>query len=668
MLLKSLRMKNFRQFKGEQFVEFSCDPKNNVTVILGDNTSGKTTLLQAFNWCLYGAVEFETKDFLLNLEVSHGMTLSSSEQVEVEICLIHNNTEYVITRIQDYICEARGIRVIPLPQPNVNNTKVSVSFKQSDGQTEPIRQTYVEQTIREILPKELSGYFFFDTERIGSISNKPEVNDAVKGLLGLTTLSNAMEHLNKGKNSVIGKFKGGMDLAGNQKAADALNRMQSEQEKKQAIAEKLANVNSEILHYEKKKEQLDEILRDNQPTSAMQNRKEKLERDISHETTSLENAYKQFVREFNVNTTYFYAQPLMKRALDFLKEAKVDDKGIKDMTALSIADIIKRGRCVCGTEIIEGNDAFKQLLVELDFIPPQSIGTVIGNFKDKIASNNSTIKYYFRNLQSKYEEIYRSKNRIQEWQDEVDNISTQIRGKENSRKYQIELDDVKKRLKDFYEKKEREIRNDEGCNREIERYQKIYDSLVGVSGKNLQILICVKYAEEIYTWIETNYREKEQVIREKLESKINNIFSKMYHGHRKVTIDEKYRVTLLTAYADEDIKTDESKGLETVKNFAFIAGIVDLAREKIISKSGDDSIEFLSEPYPLVMDAPFSNADEKHVGNISKVLPEVAQQVIMFVMSKDWHFAENVMGQYVGKHYVLDKKSETLTYIRRSEQ
>jgi DNA sulfur modification protein DndD len=76
----------------------------------------------------------------------------------------------------------------------------------------------------------------------------------------------------------------------------------------------------------------------------------------------------------------------------------------------------------------------------------------------------------------------------------------------------------------------------------------------------------------------------------------------------------------------------------------------------------------LSEPYPLVMDAPFSNADEKHVGNISKVLPEVAQQVIMFVMSKDWSFAENVMGQNVGKRYVLEKKSETLTYIRGSEQ
>lgn len=45
MLLRSLKLKNFRQYYGEQLIAFSCDEHQNVTVILGDNTSGKTT------WC-----------------------------------------------------------------------------------------------------------------------------------------------------------------------------------------------------------------------------------------------------------------------------------------------------------------------------------------------------------------------------------------------------------------------------------------------------------------------------------------------------------------------------------------------------------------------------------------------------------------------------------------
>ena len=44
------------RYKGQNVIEFSCDEKRNVTVVLGDNTVGKTTIAQAFRWVLYGAV------------------------------------------------------------------------------------------------------------------------------------------------------------------------------------------------------------------------------------------------------------------------------------------------------------------------------------------------------------------------------------------------------------------------------------------------------------------------------------------------------------------------------------------------------------------------------------------------------------------------------------
>jgi DNA sulfur modification protein DndD len=64
------------------------------------------------------------------------------------------------------------------------------------------------------------------------------------------------------------------------------------------------------------------------------------------------------------------------------------------------------------------------------------------------------------------------------------------------------------------------------------------------------------------------------------------------------------------------------------------------------------------------MDAPFSPADGDHISNICRVLPGIAEQVIMFIMQKDWSFAEIELGDLVGSEYRLDKKSETLTYIR----
>ena len=86
MLIKTLRMENFRQFRGTTKVDFSCDPEKNVTIILGDNTFGKTTLLQAFNWCFYGKVNFDQRpDFLLNYELAEEMRYGVQQIVEVEI-------------------------------------------------------------------------------------------------------------------------------------------------------------------------------------------------------------------------------------------------------------------------------------------------------------------------------------------------------------------------------------------------------------------------------------------------------------------------------------------------------------------------------------------------------------------------------------------------------
>ena len=134
----------------------------------------------------------------------------------------------------------------------------------------------------------------------------------------------------------------------------------------------------------------------------------------------------------------------------------------------------------------------------------------------------------------------------------------------------------------------------------------------------------------------------------------------MYHGERRVVIDEKYNTTLLTKIDDKEVESGESEGLLRVKNFAFIAGLVDLARSKIINIDGQD---LGSEPYPLILDAPFSNADEIHIENISRELPKVAEQVIMFVMAKDWRYAEAVMLDRVDKQYKLVKHSDTYTTI-----
>lgn len=659
MLIKTLKMENFRQFRGKTKVDFSLDPEKNVTIILGDNTFGKTTLLQAFNWCFYGKVNFDQRpDFLLNYEVSEEMRNGDQQKVEVEITVLHDGIEYIITRSQRYNCNGGNVRGEAVPT-------IKVSYKQPDGQTESVKSAQIDNVINNILPEDLSTYFFFDTERVSSISTRKDVADAVKGLLGLSIMDGAIKHLGDRtkKTTVIGKLYGSMDLDGDAKAQEALNRIQTAEAKRTAIAEQIEDCTSQINQYDNRKEQLDAILRDNQTTTTLQKKKEDLERRIATEKRALSDSTIAYFREFGASSLPFFTQPLLATASAFLKEVKVDDKGIRDLTKPTIMELIKRGRCICGQEIREGNDAYQHLMAELSFVPPESIGNTVRHYREKLKSFSRPAERTYDSLDQRYKEILRSKNRIQEWEDELSGISDQIKGKENMRQYESELTDIRSRLRDLHAKKDRLNREDGVQKGDIERYKKIYDSLTAVSGKNREAMELIDYAEQIRDWLSTTYKERELTIREDLEQKVNEIFEQMYHGHRRVSIDARYHVELLTTITEKEIAAGESEGSNRVKNFAFIAGLVALAKGKIVTDSSENGINLSSEPYPLVMDAPFSNADETHTANISKVLPQIAEQVIMFVMQKDWNYAEPVMSDRVGQRYHLNKISETYTKL-----
>ena len=347
MLLKSLRLRNFRQYKGTQTVRFSTDPERNVTVILGDNTYGKTTLLQAFNWCFYGKVMLDNPDELLNYDVADAMANGDSEDVEVEIQLVHNGIDYTITRCRTYSKIGASIKAA---QPTV-----SMSYIDDEGNSDPIKSSRIEGVIRSILPEGLSSYFFFDTERVANVSTRKDLGESVKGLLGLSVLENAARHLGSKahKRSVLGKLHSSMDEDGDKRAQDALARIQAAQDKRDDLRERLDECESEIAHLQARKKRLDDTLRDEPKTTELESRKRKLEAEVEADTSALERTSTALRRDFSVSSMHFFAVPLIDQAMRLLQDAELDDKGIKDLTRATLEDILARGTCVCGLSFAE---------------------------------------------------------------------------------------------------------------------------------------------------------------------------------------------------------------------------------------------------------------------------------------------------------------------------
>ena len=300
-------------------------------------------------------------------------------------------------------------------------------------------------------------------------------------------------------------------------------------------------------------------------------------------------------------------------------------------------------------------------------MPPQHIGTEIREFKRDCQRAETEVEDYAEVIKSDYIRIRENANQIDDKKSQLTELSRLLQGNVDVGKFERDNVENEKQLKEKrmllvnISSSIGEVKN------QIQSLESTINGLQVATEKNKRINSYIAYATKIYEWFKQSYDKSEKEVKEDLYTSINDLFSQMYHGQRTVEIDDNYHITLKVDNGKGVFVNDTSPGLDTVKNFAFIAGIVDLARKKAQTKGNElEGIQYSSEPYPIVMDAPFSNADDKHIANISKVLPQVAEQVILVVMNKDWEYAQSNMNNKVGMLYQIEKHSEIKSSIRRN--
>lgn len=651
MLIKKIILHNFRQYIGTQEIEFSTDKERNVTVLIGDNTAGKTTLIRAFEWVLYNKNEFSDK-VLLNKNIADNMQAGETQAVRGTIVLEHNGKEYEITRKQVYTCTGSTVRA--------SSSNATIFYLQADGQTKTEIGSDFDSNIERILPRALSSYFFFGGERVGSISTREDIESSVKGLMGLDVLFNAMTHLR----AVINKLKKSLDFSGDQKAQDAQKKLNAAISTHQECETELSTVEEQIEYYQSEKEKFAALLRANEETAVAQRRREQLDVILKSLQERIEKDKRELVSAFSRNSFAYFSLPLLKQAVDMLEKAEDKTESVPEMTGVAIDYILRRGVCVCGTCISEGSAAERHLLSEKAKQPPESIGSLVRRYREQAMDYISSSDDYYESIESKFSALRSDQRELGFRIDERDRLSETLKGAKDVSVLERQYQDADRRCKE-YERQRRSLTEAIGAAaKDVANYEKALDAYGKANKKNAKIALNIEYAQAVFDWVAKAYRARESSVRGRLEECINANFAKMYHGSRTISIDEKYRVKYL------DVTTEESDGLKTVKSFAFVSGLVDLAKEVLTS---DDSKEADIGPqyYPLVMDAPFSNLDEIHIRNVSKLLPTSAEQVIIAVKKNDWEPASEIMAPVIGKSYriVKDKDAngqeiDTMTHIQ----
>jgi len=663
MLLESIKLENFRQFRNESIDFAKGEDGKNVTIIIGENGTGKTTFAQAFFWCLYGETEFSDK-IMLNKLVASELKPGEEENVQVTLTLRHGEVEYTLIREQAYRKEYSN-------RLTSANTIFDIATKDANGNTSYVKKTQCEDEVKSILPKELSRYFFFDGERIEKMSKDissgkkaTDFAEAVKGLLGLNAMISAIGHFNpNSKYGVIGSYENSFDSKSNSKIQEYTKRIEECKENIAKIDAHMEELDTEITSAQNRKTDKTEEIKLYTEGEELQKKREKLQQKIENIKRARSNVYKTICKDFNGGMSSFFSGSLIKRALEVLAQEDFSGKDIPEMHAKTIDYLLKRKVCICGTHLDEGSVPYNKVKELIEYLPPQSVGVTIGQFKrDSRIRCGREIDLY-NSIKDNLSIVSTQEDELFDMTDDLHTIEGKLSGGDVREKVRAINNEIK--LCDEVIRKGNQERDSKNIERgrllsEMERNDTERRNLTLLDDKNKKIEIYKAYAERIHKELLEVYNKSEEGIRNKLQETINDIFKQIYEGGLYLTIDSRYHISVYATDYDGDVETSTAQSISVI--FAFITGIIKMARENR-NASDEDAKLLTSEPYPLVMDAPLSAFDKRRIKTVCNTLPETAEQVIIFIKDTDGDLAEEYMGSRIGSRYCFDKRNEFETIL-----
>ncbi len=663
MRLQSIELTNFRQFKDEK-IQFAIDKNQNVTLIMGDNGSGKTSLAQAFFWCFYGTNSFQDK-ILLNRLVANNMIPNQKEMVCVRVYLEHKQEEYCVVRQQEYTKQYNDSlkpqnSILAISKKDKNGNRMWLGT----GKTESLKNIELTNTINDIMPQDLSKYFFFDGEKIETLSKEISSGrksnnfvEAVNSLTGLKATRNALNHLNpKLKGSVIGKLEDEYIGGSDRRIAELTEEIKRLKSEWQSADDDINSADESIKSNDLYIEELENKIKTYAEAENLQRtktiRQNELKEHKWRKYQSLSRIYDNLNRD-NLFDRFICEWPV-KEALVILSNSDVSGKDIPKLHGDTIKYLLKQKQCICGTILEENSKEWKVLENLINYLPPESISTSIGNFIKRMKDKYQEKVYLLNDARSDFASILTLDEQISQCLEEIDEIDKKLNGKDVSREVNnlnALISKTKNNTVQLRNNKSALEKRIGGFSVSIQSKETERDTLAKKSSQNASIALAKKYAEALYDKFNVEYTAKEIKTKANLQAYINENFKKFFNGSITLQIDDNYAVKVSVNDKFNSLETSTAQGIAVI--FAFLAAIIRIAKENSAN-----------ETYPVVMDAPLSTLDNQRIKIVCDTLPQIADQVIIFIKDTDGKVAEQYFGNAIGRRLTFDKISDYLTEIK----
>lgn len=511
MKIKSIKLHNFMRYKGVNELVFSTDDRKNVTVVLGDNTFGKTTLAQAFRWVLYERLNDTSyskgKDVvLLNNEIAAEMSGTQARDVYVEIVIESDDEEVKFVRKASFNRKNENPNDISVKQIGLTQLTMQINQNGIWGDVindlgSNVNSKYkvgcVQEAIDNMFPPNLSNYFFFDGERWNDLKSRTgDIKSSVDTILGVSGLVEMMNHLKDNRISVTKKFR--ERLKGTSGECERLKQeihglevsIEDNEDHIKEIQEAIETTERTIASTQK-------TLNDNRKVEDDQKELRRLESDIEKYERFKEDYYADIVKELS-NSAKFFTSSFLTEFEELLERIDLEGKDIPGVTVDTLEYLLEMGECLCGTPLTLDSGAYEAIVKLKKQVPPEMLGGAMGKLKATLEAWLSETSELRDTVSKKAEGFDEAQDIIDEKTREKERLEKTIDRKTNLASVRHRNKQARERLTSLMsEKATYESRLKQAKENKDDKESQL-DAVVIHDKQNAQIYRCLAYVEAMY--------------------------------------------------------------------------------------------------------------------------------------------------------------------------
>jgi len=370
--LRRATFQNFRLLRNIE-IEFSTSFDKPLTVIRAENDTGKTTLLNALGWALFGDEELPGSRSTFRLHPIDWQPAADGPIVPIKVVIEFAAVDEDSATEVLYELERSTVeRLVGDTEFDVSPSTLTL-LRHSAGGLQPVDNAVA--TLTALLPRSLKDIFFIDGDRALAFIEatdeqrvkRDRVARAVRALLGLDLLEDAERHVDKARQETVSNIR---KLGAGTDVERLAKREQELESRRQTLTEGLTSLQQDLEATEGRHRKADQRLKDALAAGAGEQRSvgarlEEAERRLKDERGVHQSLLQSHRRLINSPTLTSALAPRPIRVAAALLADLELRKVIPSTLPNVIEDRLDRRECICGASLADGTEARRHLEVLL---------------------------------------------------------------------------------------------------------------------------------------------------------------------------------------------------------------------------------------------------------------------------------------------------------------